>query len=66
MAKNCHTCQHLEWVDDDSTDGWPGDDGWICPKRDDGGQNAAVLKQLKSDAYRARYKRCFEQKGPAA
>ena len=60
--KNCHTCKWLEWVDDDSTDGWPGNSGWICQKRDGGGENKAVLRQLGDDVYRNRYKRCFEPK----
>lgn len=60
MAKNCHACKHLEWADDDSQDGHPGNSGWCCNKRDEGGANATLLFQLESDAYRNRYKRCFE------
>lgn len=28
-SKNCHTCQHLEWVDGDENSGWD------CNKRHD-------------------------------
>lgn len=61
--KNCHACKHLEWADDDSTDVHAGNSGWCCNKRDDGGANIGLLRQLETDAYRNRSKRCFDPVG---
>lgn len=62
MKKNCHTCKHLEWADDDSADGHPGNSGWCCNKRDDGGANVALLRDLARDSYLLRGKVCHEPK----
>ena len=66
MTKNCHTCKHLEWADDDSADGHPGDSGFCCNKRDDGGANVGLLKNLMRDSYLNRFKVCFEPKTSVA
>lgn len=62
MAKNCHTCKHLEWHDDD-TDGFLGpNSGYGCGKRDPGtpAVECTMLANLAREDYRNRYKRCFE------
>jgi|GEM_PF-2188360 len=65
MSKNCTTCKHLEWHDDD-TDGHPGpNSGYSCEKRIGGGDDRAdaiLLRNLESDTYLARGKRCAEPK----
>ena len=65
MPKNCNQCKHLEFHDDD-TDGMPGpNSGFSCEKRIGGGDekaDAVLLRNLESDAYLARGKRCFEPK----
>ena len=64
-GRNCNTCQHLEWIaaDEDC------DSGFDCNKRHEAMYNAGreneLLNNLDRDAYRARYKRCFEPKEPA-
>jgi len=59
MAKNCHTCKHLEWVDGECES----TTGWDCNKRHTipmtVAKETALLDQLDSEAYRNRYKRCF-------
>lgn len=60
MPKNCHSCAHLEWVDGESES----DSGWDCNKRHiqmSRKDEIVLLEQLDNDAYRNRYKRCFEQ-----
>lgn len=60
MAKNCYGCKHLEFVhaDDDCNSGWD------CIKRHTIPMNAKaereLLMNMDSEAYRNRYKRCFE------
>ncbi len=61
-AKNCYSCQHLEWVDgeDESSTGFD------CNKRHttNMGQRreSSLLNQLDSEKYRNQYKRCYEIK----
>ena len=64
MKKNCHSCRHLAWHDDD-TDGFSGSNsGYGCDKRDPGGAAAEAVMHanLAHEGYRNRYKRCFEPK----
>lgn len=60
MAKNCHTCKHLEWAEGECDS----DTGWDCNKRHTNPMpekaEATLLSQLENDLYRLRYKRCFE------
>lgn len=57
--KNCHTCAHLGY--------FGGGDygevsGWTCEKRDPKTvkEETKFLANLDREAYRNRYKRCFE------
>lgn len=54
--KNCETCRHGNWESD-------GDYGeyryFTCEKREDNGYNN-LDNNLCKEAYRSRYKRCFE------
>lgn len=66
-TKNCGTCRHLAFHFDD-TDGFDGpNSGYGCDKRDPGTPKAeaAMLANLQRDAYRNRFKRCFEPKAAA-
>jgi hypothetical protein len=59
MAKNCHTCRHLEWHTGESDD----ESGFTCTGRDLTYEaERTLLQQLESPEYRNRYKRCFEPK----
>lgn len=60
-AKNCHTCKHLEY---ESGDEWGSGSGWYCEKREPRTveEENKMLKNFDSQAYRLRYKRCFEPK----
>jgi hypothetical protein len=65
MAKNCHTCEHFDY---ESGDEYGMGAGFVCEKRDpttEAGQNQ-LIKNMQSEKYQVRYKRCFEQKGSAA
>jgi len=61
--KNCNTCKHLEWHDDD-TDGFCGpNSGYACGKRavdDSVKAERQLLAKLAQPEYRDRYKCCFE------
>lgn len=63
-SKNCHNCEHLEWVDGDYFDGT--NSGWCCNKRHDDmaskGREDEFLLMLDSERYRLKGKRCFESK----
>ncbi len=61
--KNCHSCQHLEWIDGDCEP--PGDNsGYVCNKRHDAmheaGREDEFLAMLDSEKYRLKGKRCHE------
>ena len=64
MAKNCHTCKHL-WRDSDEHRA-----EWVCEKRQDNPQTVkaeqTMIDNMKRDAYRNLYKRCFEQQGQSS
>lgn len=59
--KGCHECKHLSyWC------GEPGEqNGFMCEKRDPktAAEESKFLRNLDTDAYRNRYKRCFEPVG---
>lgn len=57
---DCHACKHLAWHDDDGVDGHPGNEGYGCNMRDDGGMNTVQLGRLQDQAYRRGAKRCFD------
>ena len=61
MAKNCHTCKHLKYEPGDE---WCNGSGWYCEKREPRTveEENKMLKDFDSEAYRLRYKRCFEAK----
>lgn len=62
MAKGCHECPHLEWVDGEDD----GSSGWDCNKRHEqmyaAGRERELLNNLERTEYRMRFKRCFEPK----
>lgn len=65
MKKNCHNCEHLEWVGGDN--GYGGyDEGFTCNKRlaneFNQDKESALLTKLKDEEYRERSKRCHEPK----
>jgi hypothetical protein len=63
MAKNCHTCDHLSYFCGDYGE----QSGYSCEKRDPKtvAEESKLLKNLDSEEYSNRYKRCFESKGAA-
>ena len=66
LKKNCHNCEHLEWIDDDSE--ISNNSGFACHKRDyykkgDYYTNEQKhLNQLNSEKYRNHGKKCHEKK----
>lgn len=58
-AKNCHTCEHLEYEPGDE---WGNGAGWYCEKRDPKTSSAEnkLIADMGREEYRLRYKRCFE------
>lgn len=59
MKKNCHTCKHLEY---ECGDEYGSGSGYFCGKRDPVSvkEESKLLANMDSEAYRNRYKRCFE------
>lgn len=64
IAKNCYTCEHME----NNGTNEPGEvSGWACAKRDPRtvAEEKAFDINFASEAYRNRYKRCYERATPA-
>lgn len=62
LLKNCYSCQYLEYECGDYESQTRG--GFVCEKRDpetEAGQ-IKLEKNMQSEPYRGRYKRCFELK----
>lgn len=60
--KGCHECKHLDLEHGDE---WGSGAGWYCEKREPGSikEENILLANMAREAYRNRYKRCFEPVG---
>lgn len=62
MSKNCYSCEHMEY----NGSAEPGEiSGWMCSKREPQTieEERQFDKNFANEAYRNRYKRCYEPKG---